>query len=174
MQELGLQTAYTSDQGTYSFLRKIMSLPFLPSDEITPMFTRLERQARTEHLRLFMGYVKSTWISSTTWPPSSWSVYLQSVHTNNDVEGWHNRLNRRAHGKSQLPFYMLIQLLHEEGKLASLQIRLVSEKKLRRHQKRSYRELQAKIFNLWDDFQQQTKTAKQLLKACAHLYGPVH
>lgn len=173
MQELGLQVAYSTDPGTYSLLRKVMALPFLPEDEIAPMFEQLQRNATSEPLQRFMEYVNSTWICSSTWPPSSWCVYLQSVKTNNDVEGWHNGLNRRAHGKSQLPFYLLVQLLHQEARLASLQIRLVSEKKLRRLQKKSYRKMQAKIFNLWDEYQQQKMTAKQLLRACAHLYGPV-
>ena len=37
-------------------------------------------------------------------------------------------LNRRAQGKSQLPFYLLVELLFQEAKLTSLQIRLVSDK----------------------------------------------
>ncbi|XP_067033176.1 uncharacterized protein [Acropora muricata] len=38
IQELGLQQQYTSDKGTYTYLRKIMALAFLPELEITPMF----------------------------------------------------------------------------------------------------------------------------------------
>ena len=74
--------------------------------------------------------------------------------------------------KSQLPLYMLIQLLHDESRLTSLQIRMVSEHKLCRLQRRTYRQLQAKIFSLWDQFQNGDWTAKQLLRACAELYGP--
>ena len=37
--------------------------------------------------------------------------------TNNDVEGWHFRLNRQASGKSQLSFYILVKLLHKEALL---------------------------------------------------------
>ena len=36
-----------------------------------------------------------------------------------------------------------------EARLTSFQIRLVSETKLKRIQRRQFRELQAKIFNLW-------------------------
>lgn len=149
-----------------------MALPFLPEDDIVPMFNQLQRHATTDSLERFSDYVNSMWITSSTWPPSSWCVFGQSVRTNNDVEGWHNGLNRRAQGRSNLPFYMMLQLLHGEAKLASLQIRLVSEKKLRRHQKKTYRELQSKIFSLWDSYRKEEKTAKQLLRACAHLYGP--
>ena len=65
------------------------------------------------------------------------------------------------------------QLLHEEAKLASLQIRLVSERKLPWHQKKAYRELQSKIFHLWESYRNNERTANQLLRACAHFYGPV-
>ena len=150
-----------------------MALPFLPEDEIVPMFNQLQRHATTESLERFSDYVNSTWITSSTWPPSSWCVFGQSVRTNNDVEGWHNGLNKRAQGRSNLPFYIMLQLLHGEAKPASLQIRLVSEKMLQRHQKKAYRELQSKIFSLWDSYRKEEKMANKLLRACAHLYGPV-
>ena len=117
VQELGLQTSYSRDQGTHTWIREIMALPFLPEDQISRAFRKLKRKAATRPLQELAEYVENTWITSTTWPPASWSVYLQAVRTNNDVEGWHYGLNRRAQGKSQLPFYMLIMLLHEESRL---------------------------------------------------------
>ena len=107
------------------YLRKIMALPFLPEGDIESMFERLERQASTAALGEFTDYVRTTWIESRTWPPSSWSVYMQSVRTNNDIEGWHHGLNRRAAGKSDVPFYLLLQLLSREARLTRLQMKLV-------------------------------------------------
>ncbi|KAH3748838.1 hypothetical protein DPMN_183294 [Dreissena polymorpha] len=34
----------------------------------------------------------------------------QTVRTNNDVEGWHRRINTRA-GRADLGFYMLVPLI---------------------------------------------------------------
>ena len=79
----------------------------------------------------FAEYVSSTWINGSTWAPTDWTCYKQAIRTNNDVEGWHNGLNRRASGRAQLPMYLLIQLLYREAKLTAIQIRLVSERKLR-------------------------------------------
>ena len=149
-----------------------MALPFLPYKKIAPMLSTLEGQASTRQLQEFTEYVKSTWVESETWPPSSWSVYMQAVRTNNDVEGWHHGLHRRASGKSQLPLYMLINLLHREARLTSLQIRLVSEKKLQRIQRKKYRNLQSRIFSLWEEFENGERNVRQLLKACSHLNGP--
>ncbi|KAK4310746.1 hypothetical protein Pmani_017732 [Petrolisthes manimaculis] len=173
IQEVGLQHAYTHDEATFKYLRKLMALPFLPEGEITLMFERLASQATTTQVRTVIEYISRTWINGSVWPPSTWSIFNKSVRTNNDIEGWHNRLNKRAVGRSSLPFYLLITLLHKEAKLTSLHIRLVSEKKLRRIQRRKYRELQNKLFILWDEYLRGDRSALQLLKACSHLNGPV-
>ena len=57
------------------------------------------------------------------------TVNVEAIRTNNDIEGWHLGLNRCASGKSQLPFYLLVDLLHSEARRTALQIRLVSERK---------------------------------------------
>ena len=123
-----------------------MALPFLPSEEINGMFQKLKDQATTPPLILFAEYVRATWIDSNIWPPSSWSVYFEPVRTNNDIEGWHNGLNRRADGKAQLPLYLLINLLNQEAKLTALQIRLVSERKLKKVQRKAHRTMPGKTF----------------------------
>ena len=73
-----------------------------------------------------------SWVQSTTWPTSCWSMYKQQIRTNSDVEGWHNGLNKRASGRAQMPLNMLVHLLQKEACLVALQIRLVSERKLTR------------------------------------------
>lgn len=150
-----------------------MALPFLPVDEIVPMFRHLQQQATTNQLQRFVEYISNTWIEGSTWPPSSWSCFKRRVRTNNDIEGWHNALNRRASGKSQLPFYLMINLLDREARLTSLHIKLVSEKKLKRLQRRNYRSTQARIFDLWTEYEDGKRSARQLLKSCSHLNGPV-
>ena len=61
---------------------------------IERIFRRLEQEA-TAALTLLLQYVGRTWIESNIWPPACWSVYFQSVRTNNDLEGWHTRLNAK-------------------------------------------------------------------------------
>ena len=64
VQELGLQSDYTNDRGTYAFIRKVMALPFLPADEIPEMYAHLEEIPESRKLQDFMQYVGSTWITS--------------------------------------------------------------------------------------------------------------
>ena len=136
---------------------------------IEKRFYRLQRRATSDAIQKFTRYIEDNWITSQTFPPASWSMFMQAVRTNNDLEGWHNGLNRRAKGRSQLPLYVLIQLLQKEASLVSLQIRLVSDRRLRRHQRTTYRNMQKKLFGLWNDFEEGRKNSKQLLDACSHL-----
>ena len=54
--------------------------------------------------------------------------------------------------------------------LTALQIRLVSERKSKRIQQCKYHELQARLFEVWDQYEAK-ESAKSLLKACSHLNG---
>ena len=117
--------------------------------------------------------IKENWIRSTVWPSKCRSVFMQSVRTNNDIEGWHRSLNRRVAGRYGLPLYMFVALLHKEARLMLLQIRLVSERKLKQVQRSTYCEVQRRLFELWEAFNKKEKSLKQLLKGYANINRPV-
>ena len=149
-----------------------MALPYLPVDKIVTNFERLERDAATDALQDLVSYIRATWIDSRTWPPRDWCVYRVTIRTNNDLEGWHHGLNRRAGGKTHLPLYLLILHLEQEAKLVSTQIRLVQEGKLERIQRKKYREVNQRLFQEWDSYEAGDKSSKKLLKCIARIYGP--
>ena len=127
-------------------------------------------QEATAALTPLLQYVGRTWIESNVWPPACWSVYFQSVRTNNDLEGWHTRLNAR--GRAGMNLYMLVALLHDESSMIPVQVLLVSEGKLRRYQRKVFVDLQRRIFGYWEEYEGGDRSAIQLLRACARLYGP--
>lgn len=174
LQELGLQKAYTDDKDVHNYVKQLMAMPFLPSDCIPRAFNGLKATANSPALQQFVSYIDETWIKSTDWAPAAWSIYMSPIRTNNDVEGWHHAINRRAGGRCGLPFYQLIELLHIESKITQLQVRLVSEGKLRRIQRKKYVKLQGKVFDLWEAYNDGKKATEQLLKACSYLNGPVN
>ena len=47
-------------------------------------------------LMKLLNYIRKTWITSTVYQISSWCVIGQPIRTNNGVEGWHRRLNKKA------------------------------------------------------------------------------
>ena len=154
-------------------MRKVLALPFLPQEHIRGAFDelRLESEDGDTRLRDLADYIEQTWMSSTVWSVSEWSVFMQPVRTNNDVEGWHRRLNVQAR-RGQLPLYMLIELLHRESKLVELQATLVSDNRLKRYQRTKYTNMQGRIFTLWDEYSEEKRTTSSLLTACSNLYGP--
>ena len=93
--------------------------------------------------------------------------------TNNDTEGWHHALNRGAEGKTRLPLYLLIQLLHQEARLTSLQIRLVTEKKLKKVQRKTYRMIQSKRKEKRERTKERKRKVREMAftKACLNLVG---
>ncbi|KAH3703590.1 hypothetical protein DPMN_078628 [Dreissena polymorpha] len=105
-------------------------------------------------------------------PIESCCVFGRSIRTNNDCEGWHHRLNRRAK-KGNLPFYLLVQLLFEEAKMLNSQVRLVRERKLRRHQTKQTQKIQGKLWGVWKRYNDRRISTSQLLDLCSSMYGPV-
>ena len=53
-------------------------------------------------------------------------AFKSSVRTNNDVEGWHNRLNRQTRN-GKLDVYQLALVLNQETQFVSVQDILVQE-----------------------------------------------
>ncbi|KAH3815169.1 hypothetical protein DPMN_143691 [Dreissena polymorpha] len=97
--------------------------------------------------------------------PTSVPLYGRSVRTNNDLEGWHNRLNHRAK-KGNLSFYLLITLLLYEAKEVPMQCKLIKENKLQRHQSRQTRATQGRLCKAWDLYGEKEISTSELLDEC--------
>ena len=90
-----------------------------------------------------LGGIPSLTVDPQHHIPGRELVHFTAGYLNNDIEGWHNALNRRASCRSVLAFDVLIQLLYQEARLVEVQMRLVADCKLTRIQRKKYCELQA-------------------------------
>ena len=72
-----------------------------------------------------------------------------------------------VHDKNYCP----IAELYQETTAIPLQLKLVSEGKLKRHQRKSSRQTQGRLFSLWDNYSNNI-SASRLLKDCAGIYAP--
>ncbi|KAK7478156.1 hypothetical protein BaRGS_00030603 [Batillaria attramentaria] len=101
--------------------------------------------------------------------PADWSMFGQAVRTNNDVEGWHHALNCAA-GRGSLELYQLIVLLHQQACLVTVSVRLLSYHKILRYRRCEYRNSDARLMTLWDDYNsgKVPVSTRQLLKGAAH------
>ena len=173
IQNVGLSSQHKDDNATHKLCRRLMALPLLPADHIRDVFSILRVHANTSKLMEVFEYLSKTWIESTLWTPSTWSAYQIPVRTNNNVEGWHHRLNQKAR-KSHLGLYLLIRLLHDEAECVDLDVRLLSDCKLMKRVRRPYSKLQQQLRESWKEFEDGKMTAGQLLKACSIFYGPTN
>jgi hypothetical protein len=118
-----LKKMYWTNEVVHKLLKRILSLHLLPPEKIQKMFHYLQEQIlhlfetdlkdkKTEKtlLKCFLSYVDNNWIVGSVWPPIKWSVFNQPITTNNDAEGWHNRVNGRMNAKTN--FYVLVPMLH--------------------------------------------------------------
>ena len=165
IQKSGLAVSYISKGNTYTFLRKLMALPFLPREHIPLAINKLKDSAQGR-LQTVVRYVEKRWISSRIYPIASWCVFREAIRTNNDVEGYHNDLNTPAvFGNS--PIYLLCRLLHRESSLLPLQVILVCEGKHNRYQRKRSRYIQGRIFSLCNQYAQHQISASTLLRRYA-------
>ena len=99
-----------------------------------------------------------------------------SVRTNNDCEGWHLHLNRLCEkvGNGRTNMYELIEVLHREALQASTQCQLVTEEKLQRYQRATFKTYQQEIFHIWDEYREKKLSPQQLLQniSLLHMHAP--
>ena len=102
VQEYGLVELYKNDDRVQAYIRKIMSLPFLPILLLRNSYS-LHKQRYRRLIRLFPqlnrlnSYVDQTWLDGP-FPIQMWNCFNRQVRlrTTNTCEGWHARWNRRV------------------------------------------------------------------------------
>ena len=152
---LGLQTSNQNDIATRKYIRKLMALCYIPDVHIKPLFEDLAMLATCEPLKNLIAYISDTWITSSLHGPHRWSVFGMPIRTNNDVEGWHNKLNKKVNHKS--PFYLLVTTLHNEASQIPINIELLEMKCLKRRQRKKYVQLHKKIVWVLEQLQKRKK-----------------
>ncbi|KRZ80563.1 hypothetical protein T10_4165 [Trichinella papuae] len=91
----------------------LMALAFLPVNLVPAGFEILNVGTSGQVEALFQ-YFQREWLPATKIP--LWNVHGVAVRTNNHLEGWHSRMNKRAR-KHHLGFYQFLQLIiDEQGK----------------------------------------------------------
>ncbi|KRY26914.1 hypothetical protein T03_10126, partial [Trichinella britovi] len=90
-----------------------MALAFLPV-HLAPACFEIINVGMSVQLEALYQYFQQEWLPATKIP--LWNIHGMSVMTNNHLEGWHSRMNKRAR-KHYLGFYQFFELiLDEQGK----------------------------------------------------------
>ncbi|KRX59208.1 hypothetical protein T09_5009 [Trichinella sp. T9] len=110
---LGLRTDYMNNYEVRKKVKMMMALAFLPV-HLAPAGFEIINVGMSGQLEALYQYFQQEWLPATKIP--LWNVHGMSVRTNNHLEGWHSRMNKRAR-KHHLGFYQFLQLiLDEQGK----------------------------------------------------------
>ncbi|XP_035680001.1 uncharacterized protein LOC118418263 [Branchiostoma floridae] len=120
---------YYEKGGANEFMRKLMVLHFLPAQRIRGAFEEMRNEVNHPTLLELMEYMERGWLGNSVWSIEEWSV-----RTNNDLEGYHTRLNKKA--QLSLALYLLVDLLHKEAQYVRLHVhvKMVSTNRLTRYQ----------------------------------------
>jgi hypothetical protein len=175
VQSLGLQSHYQRDAQIRRFCRRLFALHLVPEADVGRAFNKVDRKARRiglQPLSDLVEYIRATWIDGELWTPHVWSAYRQTVRTNNGVEGWHNRLNLKAH-RHTLALYLLIMLLDKEASTVTWQYGLLEAGHAIRERKRLYADMDDKLNNLWTEYDAGRITVSKFLSSAGHIYCPV-
>jgi hypothetical protein len=92
--------------------------------------------------------------------------------TNNDSEGWHNRLYHGV-GRRKLPSYMLIEALYKESLYVYVQKRLMQTVCLATYNKSAYKKINDKLMSLREDYNNGDKKNDEIIRICAKMFAPV-
>ena len=140
----------------------------LPEVHISSQFTEILNDANSDQLRVLAEYVQKTWLENQTWKIKNISVFGAPIRTNNDAEGWHFRINKK--GRRNMPFYWLVELLHQEAGDVNATVELVSQKILKRRQSVKYRSIQSRIISTWNDYEDGKILPSEMLNRLAKIY----
>ena len=64
--------------------------------------------------------------------------------------GWHIRLNTSVVTRGSVPFYHLLLVLHREATNITVQMKMVSEGKMQRFQRKRTLQVEGRVFKLWN------------------------
>ncbi|CAD5126475.1 DgyrCDS14598 [Dimorphilus gyrociliatus] len=170
IQELGYSSDFKKKRGQWFEMRQLMALPFLPFHIIPIEFGRIKDYLQSvKKLGDLIKYFERNWMMDRIWSPKQWSIYKNAIRTNNDVEGFHNRLNGNLRANSS--FYLVVDELKREADLIPAYQRMLSERKILRYQRRQYKNMQNEIFKIWEKFEAHQMTSSQVLEKCCQLYS---
>ncbi|XP_071956825.1 uncharacterized protein [Antedon mediterranea] len=169
VQELGLTRAYRADPATNMTIRQLMALPVLPLEHIDAVFRELEQlDGGVLALADLMMYMRTTLIQGNVFSPEDWVVYRQNIRTNNDLEGWHRRLNNRAK-RANIPFYLLCELLYEEAVAVGINAELVFREDNLRVQTTHAAATNARLSRMWQEYSDGQRSVHSLLTTASRL-----
>ncbi|KRZ01821.1 hypothetical protein T11_5945 [Trichinella zimbabwensis] len=147
----------------------LLATAFLPVPQVNTGVSLLEA-GNTGNLFALFQYFRQEWMINERLP--LWNVHNVNIRTNNHLEGWHNRLNRKA-GKIHNGLYELLQILIAEQGVTDTLIRQVLSGNATvgdlRRVNRVYVEKQQRVEQYTGEYINGSRTLEQFLEALMYI-----
>ena len=162
IQNLGLSNAYKEEDEKFAMSAKSLAcLAFVPLDDVTTAFDELiNSQDFDIRMQPVVDYFEEVWIGRQSasgfrqepmFAISLWNVYERTKNhagrTNNSVEGWHRRFNSLLQC-SRPSIFKCIDVMRVEQKWNEDTIARISAGEVRPPQKKIYRDVNKRIFDI--------------------------
>ncbi|EFX77784.1 hypothetical protein DAPPUDRAFT_105704 [Daphnia pulex] len=119
-------------------------------------------------LKNFCNNIERTWITSTVWPPKSWSMFNQHRRTNNNAEGYHNHLKLEIASNSP-NFMKFILKLKEEADKIYLKAKLLSQEQALQRESSDTANMQHHLTAAWEKYNDKKISSTELLQILGKL-----
>lgn len=190
VQALGLQQRYRTDEEFSHFCGMLDGVAFLPINDVPRgmAFLRNNIPDGTEDL---IQYFDETYVTGTyrrrgnrnndnlvlrlvppTFSPETWNVHNTTLQngdrTNNQTEGWNNRFSSLV-GQDHPSVWVLIQKMRQEVAADETKLQQLNVGTLpKRRKKTVYENLQERLHNLCEDYNNQERDLPNFLRAVGH------
>ncbi len=176
VQDAGLQVQYREDETLSLATRMIPAIAFVHPDDVVESFELLQDEI-PEELQPIMDYFEDTFIGrpgrrrrrGPTFPPAIWNVYSRVEaglpRTNNNIEGWHRRMDASA-GCHHPNIWVFLDILKKEEALNRITVIQTLAGQGPPPQRRTYRNITQRLQTLVGDYENRGRL--DFLRGVAH------
>jgi len=171
VQELGLSVLYKDDEFTRQWIRRAAGLPLLPIGDVQDTWLdAMNSSPDVLNAEAFNDYMVINWVDDDArFPLPMWNHNSTiGTRTNNNLEGFHHRLNNSLSHRHPNIFRFIETIKKvesaERAKLAQLSVGAAPPPR-----KRVYRDVENRIARLKEQLQRGEKSSMEFLDAIGHL-----
>jgi len=154
VQRFQLVKDYTEDMEVKKLVRRAAALPLVPLDKVEDVWLEtISDSPQGEQVVRFMDYITTQWIEGRVFQPHVWNHFdNDGRRTNNNLEGWHHKMNNIAE-KSHPNIFEVIKILKREQSVTEVKVAQLHGHWRAPPRKRRYVIIDARIRSLKDQLQ---------------------
>lgn len=168
LQNIGLAVSYKELPEVRTWFRMALALPMMPLPQVPSAFSLVkEKTPDAPRIQEFNEYLSKTWL--TGFPLEMWNYFKHNgPRTNNHVEGFHNRLRKKA-GKAHPNLYEVVELFAHEEAASAVHILQVQSGQPAPKRRKKYDNIDSRLDQLGLEYMLCDRTMESYLKAVGHL-----